>query len=256
MRGRAPSDRTETHSGNALQFVERATSMSVHSFEQPTLRDVQAERIAAPRRRSVKRSGADDIVYSSAKRLCDIVIAVVVIAFALPLMLVIAALIKVDSRGPVLFRQLRSGRNQRPFVILKFRTMKAEPASEGRQATRDDRRVTKVGRFLRRSSLDEMPQILNVLWGDMSVVGPRPHALWHDMTFSGLIDDYRDRYLVKPGITGLAQITGCRGETPTKADMLRRVEKDLEYIEKRSLALDLKILLRTLPAIFRLRDAY
>ncbi len=230
--------------------------MSVHSFEQPTLRDVQAERIAAPRRRSVKRSGADDIVYSSAKRLCDIVIAVVVIAFALPLMLVIAALIKVDSRGPVLFRQLRSGRNQRPFVILKFRTMKAEPASEGRQATRDDRRVTKVGRFLRRSSLDEMPQILNVLWGDMSVVGPRPHALWHDMTFSGLIDDYRDRYLVKPGITGLAQITGCRGETPTKADMLRRVEKDLEYIEKRSLALDLKILLRTLPAIFRLRDAY
>jgi len=230
--------------------------MSVHSFEQPILGDIQAERIAARPRRSVPQSAADDIVYSSAKRLCDIVIAIVLIAFTLPLMLVIAALIKLDSRGPVLFRQPRCGRNRRPFVILKFRTMKADPSSDGRQATRDDRRVTRIGRFLRKSSLDEMPQILNVLCGDMSLVGPRPHALWHDMAFCGVIDDYCDRYLVKPGITGLAQITGCRGETPTKADMQRRVERDLEYIEKRSLALDLKILLLTLPSIFWLRDVY
>jgi len=134
--------------------------------------------------------------------------------------------------------------------------MHAHPSSDGRQATRDDRRVTRVGRFLRRSSLDELPQIFNVLRGDMSLVGPRPHALWHDELFCDLIEGYRDRYLVKPGMTGLAQITGCRGETPTKSDMQRRVEKDLEYVEKQSLALDLKILLLTLPTVLCLRDAY
>jgi exopolysaccharide biosynthesis polyprenyl glycosylphosphotransferase len=226
--------------------------MSIHSFEQPTLLTPRAMR----RRRSVPRSAADDVVYRGVKRLCDVVAALVIIVAALPLMLVIAALIKLDSRGPVLFRQRRCGRRQRPFVILKFRTMKADPASEGRQASRNDPRVTRVGRFLRKSSFDEIPQIFNVLRGDMSLVGPRPHALWHDMAFRGVIDDYQDRYLVKPGITGLAQIAGCRGETPTKADMQRRIEKDLEYIEKRSLALDLKILLLTLPSVCSLRDVY
>jgi putative colanic acid biosysnthesis UDP-glucose lipid carrier transferase len=230
--------------------------MSVRSFEQLTLQDVQAKRISAPSRRSVRRSTGSDIVYAGAKRLCDILIAMALVVFTLPLMLVIIALIKLDSRGPVLFRQFRCGRNERPFVILKFRTMEANPSCDGRQATKNDRRVTRVGRFLRKSSLDELPQIFNVLRGDMSLVGPRPHALWHDELYCELIGNYRDRYLVKPGITGLAQITGCRGETPDKAVMQRRVEKDLEYIEKRCLALDMKILLLTLPSLLRLRDAY
>lgn len=229
--------------------------MFVRSFERLTLRDVQAKRLARARQSS-RRSADGDVLYAGAKRLCDIVVALALVAALLPLMLLVVALIKLDSRGPVLFRQQRCGRNQRPFVILKFRTMEADPSSEGRQATRDDRRVTRVGRFLRMSSLDELPQIFNVLRGDMSLVGPRPHALWHDELFCELIGNYRDRYLVKPGITGLAQITGCRGETATKSAMQRRVEKDLEYIEKRSLALDLKILLLTVPALLWLRDAY
>lgn len=256
MRGAALSDRTRAYSGNILQFAEKATSMSVHSLERPTLREVQAERLAAHPRLSAPQVGADDIVYSRAKRLCDVVIASMVIAVAIPLMLAIAALIKLDSRGPALFRQLRHGQNQKPFIVLKFRTMHAHPSSDGRQAVCDDQRVTRVGRLLRGSSLDEMPQIFNVLRGDMSLVGPRPHPVWLDHTFSPLIDGYPHRYLVKPGITGLAQITGCRGATPTEAEMQRRVQKDLEYIQKRSLALDLKILLLTLPSLFYLRDAY
>jgi putative colanic acid biosysnthesis UDP-glucose lipid carrier transferase len=232
--------------------------MSFHSVE-PTLRDVEAEQSGAYARRAARRARAtslNHVVEISLKRLCDVVIALIAIAIMLPGMLLIAALVKADSRGPVLFRQLRYGRNRTPFVILKFRTMSAEPSSEGRQATKDDRRVTRVGRVLRKCSLDELPQIYNVLRGDMSLVGPRPHALWHDELFCDVIEGYRDRYLVKPGITGLAQITGCRGETPTKSEMQRRVEKDLEYVERRSLALDLKILILTVPALFRLRDAY
>jgi putative colanic acid biosynthesis UDP-glucose lipid carrier transferase len=235
--------------------------MSVPSVEHDTRRHVQSEHIvqlrrstaAVARRRPLR---ADVSADSRAKRLCDIVVALVLGVGALPLMVIIAALIKADSRGPVLYRQLRCGRNQKPFVIFKFRTMEAHASSDGRQATRDDRRVTKIGRFLRKSSLDELPQIYNVLRGDMSLVGPRPHALWHDELFCDMVEGYRDRYLVKPGITGLAQITGCRGETGSKAEMQRRVEKDLEYIEKRSLGLDLKILLLTLPSLLWLCDAY
>jgi putative colanic acid biosysnthesis UDP-glucose lipid carrier transferase len=235
--------------------------MSVHSVEQqPTLRDVQAKRCSGRITRSVGpqavRSPRDHVLDNSLKRVCDVAIALLIIPILLPAMLVIAALIKADSRGPVLFRQVRYGRHQKTFVILKFRTMDAHPSSEGRQAIREDRRVTRIGRVLRRCSLDEVPQIFNVLRGDMSLVGPRPHALWHDEAFFDVIEGYRNRYLVKPGITGLAQITGCRGETPTRREMERRVDKDLEYVEKRSLALDLKILLLTVPAMFRLRDAY
>lgn len=230
--------------------------MSLHSAE-PTLRNVQTERSRAYRTRAARRGprpARNHALEIGLKKVCDLTLAAITLVILLPALLVIAALIKADSSGPVLFRQLRYGRNQRPFVILKFRTM--YPSSDGRQATRDDRRVTKVGRVLRRCSLDELPQILNVLRGDMSLVGPRPHALWHDEVFCDLIEGYRDRYLVKPGMTGLAQITGCRGETPTKSEMLRRVEKDLEYVEKQSFALDLKILLLTVPALFSLRNAY
>jgi putative colanic acid biosysnthesis UDP-glucose lipid carrier transferase len=235
--------------------------MSVHSVEQrPTLRDVQAKRRSGRITRSVRqqtvRSTPNHALDDSLKRVCDVAIALVIIPILLPAILVIAALIKADSRGPVLFRQVRYGRHQKTFVILKFRTMGAHPSSEGRQATRDDRRVTRIGRILRRCSLDEVPQIFNVLRGNISLVGPRPHALWHDEVFCDAIEGYCNRYLVKPGITGLAQITGCRGETSTRREMQRCVEKDLEYVEKRSLALYLKMLLLTVPAMFRLRDAY
>jgi len=233
--------------------------MSVRSVQQRTFRDVQAQQTGAQPRRAklqAQRSESGGVTDLSLKRLFDITISLLVIPILLPALLVIAALIKADSRGPVLFRQVRHGRNQKTFVILKFRTMTAHPSSEGREATRDDRRVTRVGRVLRKCSLDEVPQIFNVLRGDMSLVGPRPHPLWKDEVFFDLIRGYGDRYRVKPGITGLAQISGCRGETQTTTDMRRRIEKDLEYVEKQSLALDLKILLLTVPSLLRLRDAY
>jgi lipopolysaccharide/colanic/teichoic acid biosynthesis glycosyltransferase len=232
--------------------------MPVRSVEQPTLRDVQVKQTAQPRRASprARRSAADGALDISPKRLCDVVVSLIVIPVLLPAMLIIAALIKADSRGPVLFRQLRYGRDQKTFVILKFRTMTAHPSSEGREATREDRRVTRVGRVLRKCSLDEVPQIFNVLRGDMSLVGPRPHPIWKDEVFFDLIRGYGGRYRVKPGITGLAQISGCRGETRTTSDMRRRIEKDLEYVEKQSLAFDLKILLLTVPSLLHLRDAY
>src|SRR6516162_6184540 len=191
------------------------------------------------------RFGTADRAYNHSKRLCDIVIALVLFTAALPLMVTIAALIKADSHGPVLFRQLRYGRNQKPFVIWKFRTTQAHASGDDRQATKNDRRVTRIGRFLRTCSLDELPQIYNVLCGDMALVGPRPHMLWLDDLFCDLVDNYNERYRVKPGITGLAQISGCRGETSSKSDMRKRLEKDIEYIENRSLTLDLKILILT-----------
>jgi putative colanic acid biosysnthesis UDP-glucose lipid carrier transferase len=239
--------------------------MSVPSVEQSIHQDVHAERITVHPRRSLPRhrgaaandiGRSDDSIYGSAKRFCDLVIALFIIAVSLPSILIIAMAIKMDSRGPVLFRQLRHGQHQKRFVVLKFRTMYAHPSNDGRQAVCEDERVTRIGRFLRKSSLDELPQIFNVVRGEMSLVGPRPHPVWLDDTFSGLIDGYRNRYVVKPGITGLAQITGCRGGTATRAQMLRRLDKDLEYIEKRSLALDMKILALTVPSLLLRRDAY
>jgi putative colanic acid biosynthesis UDP-glucose lipid carrier transferase len=231
--------------------------MSVRSYEQANYRKPADKSVSFRSPASFPQQSAiaaDDIVYSRAKRLCDIVAALGLIVLASPALLLIAALIKLDSRGPVLFRQLRNGQHQRAFVVMKFRTMR--PSSDGRQAVCGDARVTRVGRFLRASSLDELPQLFNVLRGDMSLVGPRPHPLWLDDKYAGEIDGYRRRYFVKPGITGLAQITGCRGATATRAQMLRRLEKDLEYVENRSLALDMKILALTVPSLVTLRDAY
>jgi lipopolysaccharide/colanic/teichoic acid biosynthesis glycosyltransferase len=143
----------------------------------------------------------------------------------------VALAVRLDSRGPILFRQNRNGFNGRPFRIYKFRSMTVmEDGAVVTQAKRDDARVTRVGRFLRRSSLDELPQLLNVLKGDMSLVGPRPHALAHDDHYSGLLAEYAFRHHVKPGITGWAQVNGFRGETPTIDLMKRRIDLDLQYI--------------------------
>ena len=188
------------------------------------------------------------------KRSFDLVLASLALALLVPILAVTALAIAIDSRGPVLFRQRRSGFDQRPFTILKFRTM-AHSAPGCAQARRGDERVTRVGAFLRRSSLDELPQLLNVLRGDMSLVGPRPHALEHDSEYRALVGDYVLRHHVRPGITGWAQVSGQRGETAEPGRMARRVELDLWYIGNWSMLLDVTILCRTMLEVMRL-DAY
>ncbi|MEP9357054.1 undecaprenyl-phosphate glucose phosphotransferase [Xanthobacter sp. KR7-65] len=190
------------------------------------------------------------------KRVLDIAIASVAIMLLLPLFAIIAACIKLDSRGPVIFRQRRNGFGGREFTIYKFRSMTVmEDGGKVVQAQRNDRRVTRVGRFLRASSLDELPQVLNVLFGQMSIVGPRPHAIAHDDEYSKLIAGYAFRHHVKPGITGWAQVQGLRGETRELELMERRIEMDLWYINNWSVWLDLKIVLRTFIEVLR-KEAY
>lgn len=162
-----------------------------------------------------------------------------------PLLLTIAALVKLSSPGPVFFRQQRLGIDGRPFDVYKFRTMKLHQDVGVTQATRDDPRVTRIGAFLRRTSLDELPQFLNVLRGEMSVVGPRPHAMEHNEMYKELIDRYMLRHRVKPGITGWAQINGFRGQTDTIEKMRKRIEFDIYYIQHWSFQLDLRIIVRT-----------
>jgi lipopolysaccharide/colanic/teichoic acid biosynthesis glycosyltransferase len=162
-----------------------------------------------------------------------------------------------DGPGPVIFRQSRKGFNGKEFVIFKFRTMTVQengPAVV--QATRDDARVTPIGRLLRLASIDELPQILNVLRGEMSLIGPRPHALAHDNYFESVLSDYAFRHHVKPGITGWAQCNGARGETPSIEHIAERVKLDLWYINNWSLWLDIQILIKTSFEILRNRNAY
>jgi putative colanic acid biosynthesis UDP-glucose lipid carrier transferase len=181
------------------------------------------------------------------KRLTDILLSLLLLITAAPAMLLIAVAIKIDSPGRVLFKQDRYGLDGERIVVYKFRTMTVcENGDRVVQAQRNDSRVTRVGRILRRTSLDELPQLLNVLQGRMSLVGPRPHAVAHNEEYRKLISGYMVRHKVTPGITGLAQVSGCRGETSTLEDMHRRVQYDLEYLRHWGLLLDIKILLRTL----------
>jgi putative colanic acid biosynthesis UDP-glucose lipid carrier transferase len=195
--------------------------------------------------------GPDAVV----KAALDRVLAALLLLALSPLLLAVAALIRMDSPGPVLFRQPRHGSDGQVFDVLKFRTMRVTEADAPRQARRDDPRVTRPGRFLRRTSLDELPQLVNVLAGDMSLVGPRPHPVALNHEFAGRIHAFMQRHRVKPGITGWAQVHGYRGETDTLEKMQKRFEYDLYYIEHWSLGLDLKILLRTLTAL-RGENAY
>jgi Undecaprenyl-phosphate glucose phosphotransferase len=190
------------------------------------------------------------------KRAIDICASAILLVVLFPLIVVVAALIKLDSRGPVLFQQQRFGLGQRPFNLLKFRSMRCGAASDPPQVRRHDPRVTRIGRFLRRNSLDELPQLLNVLRGDMSLVGPRPHPIPFDKEYAELIEGYFERCHVKPGITGWAQVHGWRGETETLEKMTRRVEFDIYYINHWSLLLDLRILFRTLLVVAGQRNAY
>ncbi|MEM7221262.1 MAG: undecaprenyl-phosphate glucose phosphotransferase [Pseudomonadota bacterium] len=189
-----------------------------------------------------------------AKSLFDVVIAGICLLLAAPIMVCAAIAVKLSSPGDVFYRQRRLGWDGSVFEILKFRSMYDEPAGEPEacvvQATKGDPRVTPIGRFLRRTSIDELPQLFNVLNGTMSLVGPRPHALQHNLDYSGKIRTYMSRHRIKPGITGLAQIHGLRGETDTVDKMRRRVAYDLQYINNWSLLHDLWILLRTPFALF------
>ncbi len=187
----------------------------------------------------------------------DFAFAAVALVLVSPLLAAIAIGVKLSSPGPVLFRQRRYGLDGRKIVVYKFRTMTvAEDGDIVRQATRNDSRVTRLGAFLRRTSLDELPQFINVLQGRMSVVGPRPHAVAHNELYRKLIRGYMIRHKVKPGITGLAQVNGYRGETETLEKMKGRIAWDLEYLRNWSLALDLQIILKTILVVLRRQNAY
>jgi putative colanic acid biosynthesis UDP-glucose lipid carrier transferase len=193
------------------------------------------------------------------KRAEDLILGSLMLVVLAPLMLLIAAAVRLESPGPALFRQKRLGFNNNPMTVFKFRSMTHAPQREEcavPQATRNDPRVTRLGRLLRRSSLDELPQLLNVLRGDMSLVGPRPHAVAHNVHYAALIDDYLGRHRVQPGITGWAQVNGWRGETDTIEKMQKRVEFDLAYIERWSVMFDLRIILQTALGMFFHRHAY
>ena len=191
------------------------------------------------------------------KRIIDIVLALIALLLIGPALLVVAAIVRLTSPGPALFRQRRYGLHGEEIFVYKFRTMSVcENGATVRQATRDDRRITPLGRVLRRMSIDELPQILNVLTGKMSFVGPRPHAVAHNEQYRKLISGYMIRHKVRPGITGWAQVNGLRGETDTVEKMRQRIEYDIDYLNNWSLWLDFKILLRTVPLIFRDKGAY
>lgn len=194
------------------------------------------------------------------KRCVDVALALAALTICSGLLLAIWFMVRIDSKGAAVFRQRRIGHDGQAFEVLKFRTMYQDTECEAlRQATRDDPRVTRVGAWLRRTSFDELPQFINVLRGDMSVVGPRPHAPGTragGRLFEDVAIHYAERHRAKPGITGLAQVRGWRGETDTEQKLLHRVASDLEYIETWSLRLDAMIILRTIPMVLRMFNAY
>ncbi|WP_422136897.1 undecaprenyl-phosphate glucose phosphotransferase [Endozoicomonas sp. ALD040] len=192
------------------------------------------------------------------KRMSDILFASLILLLISPVMIGVAIAVKLSSPGPVFFRQYRHGASGKQVKVYKFRSMKVHKEGEGKvtQATKGDPRVTKVGAFIRRTSLDELPQFINVLQGRMSIVGPRPHALAHNEYYKDLVESYMKRHKVKPGITGLAQVRGFRGETDTLDKMQRRVECDLEYINNWSLWLDIRIIIGTVFKGFMNPNAY
>ncbi len=186
----------------------------------------------------------------------DYLVSIILLLTVLPLLVAVAILIKLDSRGPVFYMQRRIGFQGREFSIIKFRTMYTDGEAGFRQATRGDPRITRIGRLLRASSIDELPQLLNVLRGDMSLVGPRPHAVCMNAEFAVQIDDYLARHKIKPGITGWAQVNDARGETRSIEDMQRRVAYDLAYVDNWSLWLDVQIILRTASVVLFHKNAY
>jgi Undecaprenyl-phosphate glucose phosphotransferase len=196
---------------------------------------------------SVRPEPLENMLNRFVKRLFDIIFSILIILLVCSwLFPVLAILIKIGSKGPVFFTQIRSGRDNRPFKCYKLRSMRLHTGAEDKQAERRDYRVTKLGAFMRRTSIDELPQFFNVLIGNMSVVGPRPHMISHTEQYRVLIDKFMVRHFLKPGITGYAQVNGLRGETKTTEAMLLRVEADVWYLENWSFLLDMKIIVLTI----------
>ena len=205
----------------------------------------------------VRAAAKATYAHGIAKRLLDLAIAVPVLILLSSLFLILAILIRRGSQGPAMFRQTRLGLNGTPFQICKFRTMTVlENGPVIAQAVKNDARVTKTGRWMRRLSLDELPQLLNVINGEMSLIGPRPHALAHDRHYGNAIEGYDLRQSVKPGISGWAQIHGHRGATATISQMRERLAYDVWYARNASLALDLRIIIRTIGEVIGQRNAY
>jgi putative colanic acid biosynthesis UDP-glucose lipid carrier transferase len=191
------------------------------------------------------------------KRLLDVAVSLLALVILTPLLALTGIAIVLDSRGPVLFAQRRTGLNGKTFAILKFRSMHVlEDGADVTQAVRGDARVTRIGRILRKLSIDELPQLFNVLAGDMSLVGPRPHAVAHDDYYGAAISNYAVRFQAKPGITGWAQVNGARGATPTLRIMQERIDLDEWYVRNGDFALDLLILARTPLEVLRTRNAH
>lgn len=197
-------------------------------------------------------------VMSRRKRTLDITASATILLLLSPLLITVALIVSLSSKGPVFFRQTRCGARCRPFSIYKFRSMYIDDDTGPIvvQATRDDRRVTPIGRFMRRTSIDELPQLLNVLQGDMSLIGPRPHAISHDAFYGERIARYGDRFAARPGLSGLAQVSGARGATPQLSDMERRIELDLAYLGCASLKTDFRLIGATVREMMMSSTAY
>jgi putative colanic acid biosynthesis UDP-glucose lipid carrier transferase len=196
---------------------------------------------------SIRKDPLDDLANRIKKRIFDIVISATIILFILSWIIpLIGLLIWIEDRGPIFFIQKRTGKDNRDFNCIKFRSMRLNEDANIKQATKDDQRITRMGKILRKTSLDEFPQFLNVFMGHMTVVGPRPHMLKHTIEYSKLIHKYMIRQFGKPGVTGWAQVNGCRGEIRTIDDMIHRVEYDLWYLENWNLWLDTKIIFLTI----------
>ena len=244
-----------------LDFIRRLTATQYHTFVVP---DYSLALIFNSRSDDVAGLPVIDLSHSplqgfraTTKTFLDLTLATVALIIFLPILLVIAACIKLESPGPVLFSQRRYGVGGKEILVHKFRTMKVtEDGDDIKQATVNDERITKVGKFLRSTSADELPQLFNVLAGNMSLVGPRPHAVAHNEMYRKLIGGYMKRHSIKPGITGLAQVNGCRGETLTVDDMQRRVDYDREYLKTWSIKLDIFIILKTVFQVIKDDQAY
>ncbi len=220
-------------------YIHSKRSMSVQNFDHIPVISTRPEPL-------------ENVLNRAIKRIFDIAFSCFIILFVLSwLFPILALIIKLESKGPVFFVQLRSGRDNNPFKCFKFRSMRVNADSETKQATRNDSRITNIGAFMRRTNLDELPQFFNVLIGNMSVVGPRPHMVSHTEEYSALIDQFMVRHFLKPGITGWAQVNGLRGETKTTGAMLERVEADVWYLENWSFLLDLKVIFLTLWNTFK-----
>lgn len=217
-------------------------------FDPPPINRLHAE--------TFTRSGSSRIVGGPVKRIFDVLVAGSALVALSPFLLGVWAAVRIDSPGPGLFRQRRSGFQGRPFYILKFRTMKTCETKTITQAKDGDSRTTPLGRTLRKLSIDELPQLINVLKGEMSLIGPRPHALAHDRQFMTMDRAYAGRFRARPGITGLAQVSGSRGRTETPEKIAERLQYDLEYVRTWSLRMDISIVIRTVLMLLKDRTAF